>query len=314
VSDPKRIPVVVLLGPTGVGKTAVSLQLGERLQAEIISADSRLFYRGMDIGTAKPSAQDRERIPHHLVDVTTIDQPWSLAMFLAAARAAIRDVHSRGRLPMVVGGTGQYLTALMEGWRPPPEGRDARFREDMRSLAEAHGSQALHRRLAEIDPRAAGEIAHQNVRRVIRALEIFHVTGVPPSQAKGKTPPPYRLLRVGLSLPRKELYARIDRRIDEMIDAGLVDEVRSILNAGYDPHEPALSAIGYRQIIAHLEGEISLGEAVARMRKATRQFVRRQANWFKADDPDIHWFDAGRDAVDRIYELIRAWLEGVFER
>lgn len=309
MSDKERIPVVVLLGPTGVGKTAVSLQLAERLEAEIISADSRLFYRGMDIGTAKPSPRDRERIPHHLVDVTTIDKPWSLAKFLAAARAAIGEVHSRGRLPMVVGGAGQYLAALIEGWRPPPEGRDARFRAEMRSFTEAHGSQALHRRLAEVDPRAASEIAHQNVRRVIRALEIFHVTGVPPSQAKSKIPPPYRLLRVGLSLPRKELYARIDRRIDEMIDAGLIEEVRSILDAGHDPHGPALSAIGYRQIIAYLEAEISLPEAVAGMRRATRRFVRRQANWFKTDDPEIRWFRAGPDAADRIHDLIGAWLE-----
>lgn len=309
MSQDKRIAVVVLLGPTAVGKTEASLLLAERLGAEIISADSRLFYRRMDIGTAKPSRKVRARIPHHLVDVTTIDRPWSLAKFLDAARRAIRDVHARGRLPLVVGGTGQYLTALIEGWQPPPRARDARFRAQMRSFAEGYGSEALHQRLAEIDPQAATEIEHQNVRRVIRALEIFHVAGIPASQAKRKSPPPYRLLQIGLRLPREALYARVDRRIDEMLDAGLVDEVRSILDAGYDPGLPALSAIGYRQAISHLQGKIPLEDAAARMRRATRDFVRRQANWFKADDPDIHWFTAGPETVEQIYRLIHSWLE-----
>lgn len=309
MTSAELIPVVILLGPTAVGKTKVSLELAERLQAEVISADSRLFYRGMDIGTAKPTRQVRKRIPHHLVDVTTIDRPWSLAEFLEKAREAIREVNSRGRLPLVVGGTGQYLRALVEGWRPPPKAEDKRFRREMRAFAAAHGSEALHERLLTIDPQAAENIKHQNVRRVIRALEIHHVTGEPPSFAQKKIPPPYRLLQIGLYRPRGELYARIDQRIEEMLAAGLLTEVETILSEGYDPNLPALSAIGYSQIIDHLRGDISLQEAVARMKRRTREFVRRQANWFKRDDKSIHWFRARDGAVDEICALVRAWLE-----
>jgi tRNA dimethylallyltransferase len=309
VTASERIPVVILLGPTAVGKTEVSIRLAERLQAEIISADSRLFYRGMDIGTAKPTRDIRARVPHHLVDVTSVDRPWSLAQFLREARRAIADVHSRGGLPLVVGGTGQYLRALVEGWRPPPKAEDRRFRREMRAFAAAQGSEALHARLAVIDPQAAERIQHQNVRRVIRALEIHYVTGEPPSIAQRKISPPYRVLQIGLYRPREELYARIDARIQDMLTAGLVSEVESLLSEGYDPSLPALSAIGYRQIIAHLRGEISLSEAVERMGRDTRQFVRRQANWFKREDEEIDWFRAEESVVDAVHARIRAWLE-----
>jgi tRNA dimethylallyltransferase len=305
----ENIPVIILLGPTAVGKTKVSIVLAEGLQGEIISADSRLYYRGMDIGTAKPSRKLRARIPHHLVDVTAIDQPWSLAQFLEGARQAIREVHSRGKLPLVVGGTGQYLRALVEGWQPPPKAEDKRFRREMRAFAAAHGSEALHKRLLAVDPQTAGKIEHQNVRRVIRALEIHHVTGRPPSVVQKKIPPPYRILQIGLYRPRKELYARIDQRIEEMLAAGLLAEVETILSKGYDPSQPPLSAIGYRQIIAHLRGDIRLSEAVERMKRCTRLFVRRQANWFKREDERIHWFRAEEGVADEILAHIRAWLE-----
>ena len=303
-------PLVAIIGPTAVGKTEISICLAERLGGEIVSADSRLLYRGMDIGTDKPSKEVRSRIPHHLIDVTEPDQPWSLAIYRRKAMEVIDTIHQRGRLPMLVGGTGQYVTALLEGWIPPPRSGDPSLRQRLENYAEEFGSVALHQQLEQVDPTSAAKIDHRNIRRVVRALEIYHITGFPTSQQRSNQPPPYRSLRVGLTLPRAELYARIDARIDAMMDAGLFAEVEELLERGYDPDLPAMSAIGYRQITDHLRGSISLDEAVSQMRRATRQFVRRQSNWFKRDDPRIHWFDVRDDVLDKVASLIRDWLGG----
>jgi tRNA dimethylallyltransferase len=278
------------------------------LGGEIVSADSRLLYRGLNIGTDKPSKETRSRIPHHLIDVTDPDQPWSLAIYRQEAIDVIDAIHQRGRLPLLVGGTGQYVTALLEGWIPPPKSGDPSLRPRLKNYADQHGSEALHKQLEEVDPTSAAKIDHRNVRRVVRALEIYHITGFPPSQQRSNQPPPYRVLRVGLTLPRPLLYARIDARIDEMLDAGLIVEVEELLERGYALDLPAMTTIGYRQIIDHLGGSISLDEAIRQMRKATRQFVRRQSNWFKQDDSRIHWFDVRDDVIDRVESLIRAWL------
>jgi tRNA dimethylallyltransferase len=302
-------PVVAVLGPTAVGKTTVSLILAERLGGEIVSADSRLIYRGMDIGTAKPTPEQRARIPHHLIDVTEVDNPWSLAVFRAAALEAIAAIHARGRLPLLVGGTGQYVTAILEGWSPPALPADPSLRSELEAYAETHGSEALHRRLAEIDPDSAARIDRRNVRRVVRALEVARLTGQPASRLRAKAAPPFRVLRVGLTLPRAELYARVDARIDAMLQSGLVGEVRALLEGGLTPDLPAMSGIGYRQIVDHLQGTIGLDEAVQKMRRATRVLIRRQSNWFKADDPSIHWFEARPGVEARIEVLIRDWLE-----
>lgn len=302
-------PVVAILGPTAVGKTTLSLILAERLGGEIISADSRLIYRGMDIGTAKPTPEQRARIPHHLIDVTEVDNPWSLAVFRAAALEAIAAIHARGRLPLLVGGTGQYITAILEGWSPPALPADPSLRSELEAYAVTHGSEALHRRLAEIDPDSAARIDRRNVRRVVRALEVARLTGQPASRLRAKAAPPFRVLRVGLTSPRAELYARVDARIDAMLQAGLVEEVRALLERGLAPDLPAMSGIGYRQIVDHLQGTIGLDEAVQKMRRATRVLIRRQSNWFKADDPSIHWFEARPGVEARIEVLIRDWLE-----
>jgi len=303
-------PLVAIVGPTAVGKTEISIYLAERLGGEIVSADSRLLYRGMDIGTDKPLKEVRSHIPHHLIDVTDPDQPWSLAIYRREAMDVIHAIHQRGRLPMLVGGTGQYVTAILEGWIPPPKSGDPSLRQRLENYAEEHGSVALHEQLEEIDPTSAAKIDHRNVRRVVRALEIYHITGFPPSQQRSNQPPPYQTLRVGLKLPRPELYARIDTRIDAMLDAGFIDEVGELLERGYAPDLPAMTAIGYRQIADHLRGLISLDEAIHQMRKATRQFVRRQSNWFKQDDDRIHWFDVRDDVIDSVESLIRTWLRG----
>jgi tRNA dimethylallyltransferase len=301
-------PLVVIIGPTAVGKTEISIRIAERLDGEIISADSRLLYIGMDIGTSKPTSEMRARVPHHLIDVTKPDEPWSLADYRSAALDVIEGIRQRGRFPILVGGTGQYVATLVEGWSPPPKSEDLTLRSVLETFADTHGSQALHERLVDVDPIAATQIDHRNIRRVVRALEIFYVTGVPFSEQRKVQPLAYRVLQIGLSMPRKKLYARIDKRIDTMLEAGFVDEVRELLSCGLSLDLPAMSAIGYRQIVDHLRGEISLEEAVRQIRRATRQFVRRQANWFKKDDPRIHWFEVGDGIEEEIIEVIRAWL------
>jgi tRNA dimethylallyltransferase len=301
--------VVAVLGPTAVGKTEISIHLAEKLNAEIISVDSRLLYVGMDIGTAKPTLEQRAKVPHHLIDVTRPDDPWTLAKFQEQALKAIDGVLHRGRLPLLVGGTGQYLMAIIEGWSPPPRADDEKIREELFTFAGEYGSEALHGRLEEVDPVSASQIDYRNIRRVVRALEIHLVSGVPASEARSKTPPPFQALLIGLTLPRPELYQRIDARIEAMIEAGLVEEVSQLLDAGATLEMSAMSAIGYMQIAEYLNGGMSLDDANEQKRRLTRQFVRRQANWFKPDDPRIEWFEARGSVADAVSERIQAWLE-----
>jgi tRNA dimethylallyltransferase len=304
-----RPMVVVILGPTAVGKTEISLQLAERLDGEIVSADSRLLYRGMDIGTAKPSTEELERVPHHLIDVAEPDEVWSLAVFQKEARRAIHSIHKQGRLPFLVGGTGQYLRAVTEGWQPPTVSPSEQLRKALENWAGEIGTEALHRRLAALDPWAASSIDHRNLRRTVRALEVIFLSGKRFSEQRRRGESPYRTLQLGLTRLRSELYPRIDQRIEAMLEAGLVDEVKRLLEKGYSPELPTLSAIGYKEIIAHLQGEISLDEAIRLIKRNTRIYVRRQANWFKVNDPDIAWFEAGPETVDELEKIIRDWLK-----
>ena len=303
-----QLPLVVMLGPTAVGKTEIALQLAERLGAEIVSADSRLFYRGMDIGTAKPSLAERQRVPHHLIDVAAPDQIWGLALFQERARQAIAEIHQRGRLPLLIGGSGQYVRAVTEGWSPPAVQPDPRLRAVLEAWAVEIGKDGLHARLAVLDEPAAAAIDLRNLRRTVRALEVILSTGQRFSAQREKHSSPYRLLQIGLQRPRPELYARIDARIDAMLAQGLVAEVRVLLEQGYSPQLPTLSAIGYGEISAYLQGEMTLEEASVQMKRATRTLVRRQANWFKSSDPAIHWFQVDSGTLAAIQSLIRDWL------
>ncbi len=301
-------PLIVVVGPTAVGKTEISIQLAERLDGEIVSADSRLFYRGMDIGTAKPTPEERRRVPHHLIDVANPDKTWSLAVFQHAAAQAIADIHRRGRLPFLVGGTGQYIHAVTHGWSPPATEPDPRLRNALEGLAETQGKDWLHGRLARLDPAAAAAIDPRNLRRTVRALEVVFSTGRRFSDQRGQADSAYRLLTIGLIRPRPELYARLDARIEAMFAAGLLDEVRGLLAKGYSPDLPTMSAIGYRECALVVQGKMSLEDAKIQMRRLTRVFVRRQANWFKAEDAEIHWFEAGEGVVDVIEKGIRGFL------
>lgn len=290
-------PLLLIVGPTAVGKTELAIRLAERLNGEIVSADSRLFYRGMDIGTAKPTPAEQARAPHHLIDVADPDETWSLAMFQQSAHEIIADIHARGRLPLLVGGTGQYVRAVTQGWTPPEVEPDDRLRLVLEKLAEERGKEWLYDRLKAVDPEAAAVIDLRNVRRTIRALEVILTTGHKFSAQRGQADLPYDLLTVGLKRPREELYARVDARIDAMFAAGLLDEVRALLTKGYSPELPSMSGIGYRECCQVLSGQMSEEQARVQMKRITRVFVRRQANWFKESDPNICWFEAGDPKV-----------------
>lgn len=302
-------PLLVVLGPTAVGKTEVGIQLAESLDGEIISADSRLFYRGMNIGTAKPSLQELMRVPHHLVDIVNPDQTLSLAIFQSLAQEAIQAVRQRGRVPILVGGTGQFIRAVTEGWLPPAVEPSSELRTALQAWGETIGAQELHQRLAILDPLAAQSIDYRNQRRTIRALEVIFSTGRRFSDQRQKGKIADRVLQIGLTRPREELYQRIDTRITAMFEAGLVAEVRQLLDAGYPPDLPAFSAIGYREVIASLQGKMTLQDAEIAIRRATRIYVRRQANWFKGDDPSIHWFDLSQQTLDEIITFVSNWLK-----
>ncbi len=289
--DIEKIPITVIVGPTAVGKTTFAVQLAEATNAEIVSADSRYFYRGMDIGTAKPTIEERRSVPHHLIDVSDPNEIWSLALFQQKAHIVISEIHQRGKNVIVAGGTGQYIRALLEGWRPPELQPDERLRRIIENWGEEVGKAELHQKLAIIDPVAASSIDYQNLRRTVRALEVIFQTGERFSDLRIKTESIYDALVIGLDRERSELYQRIDDRIDQMMTRGLLDEVRGLLAQGVSADAPAMSAIGYREICLFLQNEISLEEALALVRKNTRNYVRRQANWFKSSDPKIHWFD-----------------------
>ena len=285
--------LVVIVGPTAAGKTALSIDLAEAAGGEIVSADSRQIYRGMDIGTAKVTAAERARVPHHLLDVVMPDQVLSLAEYQALAYAAIADIRARGRLPFLVGGTGQYVQAVVEGWSIPAVAPHPELRAELEAKASAEGAEALHGWLAALDPAAAARIDYRNIRRVIRALEVCLVTGQPITELQRKNPPPFDILQIGVTRPRPELYMRIDVRVDQMMAAGLLDEVRRLDAAGYAWELPAMTGLGYRQIGEHLRGEVTLDAAVTHIKQGTRRFVQQQYNWFRLTDPAIRWVDPG---------------------
>jgi tRNA dimethylallyltransferase len=298
-------PLILIVGPTAVGKTDLALQLAERLQGEIVSCDSRLFYRGMDIGTAKPTREERDRVPHHLIDVADPDETWSLALFQQRARQVIAGIQERRKLPLLVGGTGQYVRAVTEGWTPPEVLPDPRLRTILEKLAERNGKDWLYDRLMRLDPGAAVIIDPRNLRRTVRAMEVILTTGRSFSGQRGQVDTSYDVLAVGLRRPRPELYDRIDARIEAMFRAGLLKEVQALLAKGFSPSLPSMSGIGYRECCRVLQGELSEEEAKVLMRRATRAFVRRQSNWFKESDPGIHWFEAGSaDLLNKVVTLI----------
>lgn len=300
--------LILLVGPTAVGKTELAIRLAEQLNGEIVSADSRLFYRGMDIGTAKPTPEEQARMPHHLIDIANPDETLSLAVFQQMAREIITDIHTRNKLPFLVGGTGQYVRAVTEGWKPPEVTPDKRLRDELEKLKEERGKDWLHAALRRLDPVAAEKIDARNVRRTIRALEVIFTTGSKFSIQRGQGDSPYSLLTIGLKRSRAELYARIDERIESMFENGFVDEVKELLAKGYSADLPTMSAIGYRECIRVVKGQLTEVQAKVEMRRATRIFVRRQANWFKESDKNIKWFEVSQNVEDEVRHTILKWM------
>jgi tRNA dimethylallyltransferase len=308
---PEPIPVPLIVGPTAVGKTEVSILVAERLRAEIISADSRQVYRYMDIGTAKPSAEERRRVPHHMIDIVDPDVDYNAGDYGREAGLAIEEVRGRGLVPLVVGGSGLYVRALVEGFCPGPRA-DEGLRERLRKEAERDGTVRLHERLARVDPGAAAKIHPNDEQRLVRALEVYELTGrrLSDLQQKGREERAVTQMPVGLERKRSDLYRRIGERVRGMLLRGLVEEVRGLIARGYGAELNSMRALGYREIIRHLEGELSLEEAVALLVRNTKAFARRQMTWFRAM-PDVEWIeleeggDAGSGA-DRVAASLEA--------
>jgi tRNA dimethylallyltransferase len=306
----QRLPLVVLLGPSAVGKTDIAIELALRLNGEIVSADSTLIYQGMDIGTAKPSREERNRVPHHMIDIITPDTPYSLADFQRDAKKVIAQIHLRGQLPLLVGGTGQYIRALIQGWKIPHVQPDSELRKVLEIWLSETGYQGLYNRLQKIDSKAAQDIDPRNARRTIRAFEVIFQTGRKFSDLRIKQKNPYQTFLIGITRTRQELYQRVDDRIELMFQKGLIQEVEGLLKNGYSPKIPAFSAIGYLETIQYVHGIITMDQAIANIKRRTRVFIRHQANWFKPHDPEIRWFSY-IDGIEKILENeIQQWLLG----
>jgi tRNA dimethylallyltransferase len=298
--------LLAVVGPTGVGKSRLALNLAQAFDGEIVSADSRQVYRYMDIGTAKPGKRELSLVPHHLIDIINPDEDFSLAQYQPLAYQAISDIQKRGKLPILAGGSGLYVWAILEGWRIPRVAPDP----ELRRRLEGVGKEKLYQELAQVDPVAAQRIDPANVRRMIRALEVYKGAEAPISRLQLKTKPLSNTLIIGLTASRAELYRRIDLRVDEMIERGLVNEVKGLLDRGYALALPAMSGIGYKQIALHLRGELSLADAIQQIKFETHRLVRHQYSWFRLKDDRIGWFDIEKEIDTQIKARVTSLIEG----
>jgi tRNA dimethylallyltransferase len=296
--------VVAVVGPTAVGKSKLALSVAQTLDGEIINADSRQVYRYMDIGTAKPSTEERILVPHHLVDIANPDEIFSVALYQELAYKAIEDIQRRRKLALLVGGSGLYIWSVVEGWQIPHVPPDPDLRHQLSEKAGREGSLVLYEELRRVDPAAAEKIDPRNVRRVIRALEVYQSTGVPFSQLQQKRALPFPTLLVGLTTERNELYRRINSRVDNMMKQGLLEEVRGLLEMGYSLNLPSMSSLSYKQIGLYLRGEVDLPSAIQQIKFETHRFARHQYAWFHLDDSRIHWFDIKEEIEPAILRLI----------
>jgi tRNA dimethylallyltransferase len=300
--------LVAIVGPTAVGKSRLGITIAKEFNGEIVNADSRQIYRYMDIGTAKPGGAERQAIRHHMLDIILPDQPYSLATFQEAAFGCIANIQEAGRLPVLVGGSGQYVWSLLEGWSIPAVAPDPVFRERLERRAESEGVSSLYRELENIDPASAARMLPYNLRRIIRALEIYDKTGKLPSSLREKRGLPYPVLIIGLTAQRERLYNLIDSRVDRMLADGFAGEVQHLLDMGYHSALPSMSSLGYGQMADHLAGSISLQEAVQAIKYETHRFARNQNAWFRQSDVRIQWFETGDGLIEKTTEATRGFL------
>ncbi|MCL0094511.1 tRNA (adenosine(37)-N6)-dimethylallyltransferase MiaA [Dehalococcoidales bacterium] len=296
--------LLAIVGPTAIGKSKLALRLAQEFNGEIVSADSRQVYRHMDIGTAKPSPQELSLVPHHLINIVNPDEDFSLAQYQELAYQAIGNICQRNKLPILVGGSGLYIWSVLEGWGIPKVPPDPEYRHSLEEKAARAGTEELYQELIKVDPVAGQRIDQRNVRRIIRALEVYKGSKIPFSQLQHKQPPPFNTLIIGLTTDREELYRRIDLRVDEMIKQGLVEEVKKLVNMGYELNLPAMSGIGYKQIGMFLSGELTLASAIQQIKFETHRFVRHQYTWFRLKDDRIKWFDIRNNVAPRIMSLV----------
>ncbi len=299
--------LIVIVGPTGAGKSRLALKLAQAFDGEIVSADSRQVYRYMDIGTAKPSRAELSLVRHHLVDIIKPDEDFSLARYQELARRAIGDIDRRHKLPLLVGGSGLYVWSVLENWEIPRVPPDPGFRQKLEERA-AEGKEELYQELVQVAPQAASRIDPRNVRRVIRALEVYTRSEARSARCQAQKTPACDALIIGLTTARKELYRRVDARVDEMMEHGLVEEVKRLIGMGYGLDLPAMSGIGYRQIGVFLDGKITFETAVEQIKTESHRFVRHQYNWFKLKDDRIRWFDIQEEVYPRIKELVEEFV------
>lgn len=299
--------IVVICGPTGIGKTTTAILLAEAFNGEIVSADSMQIYRFMEIGTAKPTSAEQARIPHHMIDIIAPEDPFDAALYEKMARGIVQNLHERGKLPVIAGGTGFYIKALTSGlFDTIPI--DPAIRQRLRKEASTLGPDVLFERLSAVDPVSADKLHPNDTYRVVRALEVFETTGKPISSHHQKHQfheQPFRQIKIGLTMARDALYTRIDTRVDTMLQEGLLDEVRKLLDEGYTPSLKSMQSIGYRHMVSFIQGHLTWEEAIRTMKRDTRRYAKRQMAWFKVDS-DIHWL--ATDQIEAMKQLIDSFL------
>ena len=307
--------LIAIIGPTAVGKSELALKLAQSLDGEIINADSRQVYRYMDIGTNKPTLAERASVPHHLIDVAEPDEDFSVAMYHHLAIEAMEAIQQKGKLPLLVGGSGFYVWSLVEGWKIPRVPPNQELRRELEIRAEQEGSHVLHQELRGVDPSSATKIHPNNTRRIIRALEIYRTSQQLPAQLQYKETPDFPVIMIGLTLERSELYSRIDRRVDKMIQKGLVAEVEQLLEKGYSLSLSSMSGIGYKQIGQFFQGKMTLPVAIDKIKYETHRLARHQYAWFHLDDSRIHWFDISESEAkaksvtqNKVKDLIESFI------
>lgn len=311
----KREKLVVIIGPTAVGKTDLSLELAEQFDGEIISGDSMQVYREMNIGTAKAAPEELARVPHHLIDIISPSDEYSVAQFQDSATRLITEINQRGHLPFIVGGTGLYIESVTHRFQFSQTSQDPELRDRLQRLADTEGVEALHSRLAAVDPVTAERLHPNDVKRVIRALEIYECSGYKMSDFQLRAQySPYDLVIIGLTMDREKLYQRINHRVDLMMEAGLVEEVRSLLDRGYDASLVSMQGLGYKEVIPYLYGEVTLEKAINDIKQRTRHFAKRQLSWFRRM-PQIQWFDMTNPAEQpNNVQTIKQILAGKFQQ